>query len=334
MTTSEFHSRIQKVSDILKVMKPEEIKDALNTVGISDDDFGFQLLEAETTDDNVLASALQEKYRVMKSTSDAVFAEGLPEARLRAATAILKGRDPFSSKKEGSVFAVQTAPVEALSELIRNNIPLQNRKDKDLLDEFIREEDLSVQQELDKRANGKPFIVLNETGKIIPEISLDLLKRARRGEDIPDMIPIGADRANVYPIQRFKLENRIKDESPLVPGATLMGNYCRETDEDFGGISQEARQFIRLVVEFTNTEGYKKSKFHSFRLDSYSDKKALMSSARKGIEDLKKTWPSVARIFYDKQAAGTLPSLKIEVPIATKKDDPFYPGKRTVHQEY
>ena len=315
MAMSEFNSRIEKASEILKV-DTSTIKIPLETIGISDDGLGIQLLEAETTTEDMLKKVITEHS-----------ASVLPLARLSAAICILRGQDPFLKKN-------QPENITSTDALLKNMIPLAQRKDRDLLESFILEEDSFIQEELHKRACGKPFIVMGNNNEISLDISLELLKKARKGENIPNIIPIGGyriSRALVFPIQKFRKENRVQEESPLIPNQALFDGYCEVTDEDFKTIEIEARQFMRLVVDYTNSSEFKNSKFHSFNLKSFSDRKALMVSASNGIEDLRRTWPSVALIFDDKKEMGTLPSLKIVNPIVRKKSDPFHQNGNTTY---
>lgn len=332
-TNEQFSSRLEKAAKILN--RPiEDLQSYLDLIGIANDDFGFQLLEAETTTKQMITDAfrrgLHEENEKIHNESKVVLDSTAytywPEARLSAAIATLKGEDVFSKKESVAPTTVvyNTSTTSNSSDLLKDSIPLANRKDRSLLEDFILEEDLSVQEELDFRAKGHRFIVVDHNEKIQLELSLDLLKRARRGEEIPEIIPIGNDRAAVYPIQSFRRENRTRDESPLVPGNMLFKGYCDQCDEDFSSIEESSRKFIRLIVEYTNSSSYKNSKFHKFDLHSHSDRKAIMASASRGVEDLRKTWPSVARIYDDRAAAGTLPSLKIVNPIVRKKSDPFH----------
>lgn len=335
MSTNEYlTSRIEKASKFLNV-PVGDIQTYLDILGISNDDFGFQLLEAETTTHNMIKDAFRQGLHDAKVELSLRDGKTLPssdypiwpEARLAAAVALLKGEEIFTKKEPivlPTTFTTNISHPDANLN-IKDTIPLANRKDRSLLEDFILEEDISIQQELNTRANGKSFIVIDQNEKIQLELSLDLLKKARRGDVIPEMIAIGAnERAMVYPIQSFRRENRVKEESPFVPGTPLFNGYCDQSDEDFSLVGEDARKFIRLIVEFTNSPAYKNSKFHKFSLNSHSDRKAIMASAFKGIEDLKKTWPTVSLMYEDRKLAGTLPSLKIVNPIVRKKSDPFH----------
>ncbi len=320
MTISELNSRIQKSAKLLNI-KGEDLLSYLESVGISNDDFGIQLLEAETTTDHMIKHSIE--FAGTQGTDKSTSGRGFPAIRLAAAVSILRGKDPFA-KKEIQSPSTGINNYSGIEQAMKNSIPIANRKNSDLLEEFVKEEDIGIQQELDRRSNGKPFIVLDQSEKIRLDLSLDLLKKACRGDDIPDMIPVGQDRVAVYPIQSFRKENRIREESPFVTDSILFNGYCDKTDTDFSNIGENERKFIRLVVDLTNSPEYKNSKFHAFSLKSYSDKKALLASAEKGIQDLRKTWPSVARIYDERLTAGTLPPLKIVNPIVRKKSDPFH----------
>jgi hypothetical protein len=63
----------------------------------------------------------------------------------------------------------------------------------------------------------------------------------------------------------------------------------------------------------------------AFERNSFSDRKAALASASKGLDDLKMTWPSLAQKFDDLKLTNSLPKLKvIENRPSTAVADPFH----------
>ena len=78
-------------------------------------------------------------------------------------------------------------------------------------------------------------------------------------------------------------------------------------------MGDEERAYVNLISRSSN-----------FKADSYSDKKAVIASATKGLEDLRKTWPGASKQFDELKVTNNLPSLrKVRSLPSVKPADPF-----------
>lgn len=296
-------SRVEKSGELLSV-QPKDLLEILKKAGIEENPSGLALLNASTTTSEDLVSILQ---------------DNIPQAKkfqLKAAAAILKGDDPLTQSPEPRPMKeVQTNIVD----IIKATRPIEQWSDRELIDRYIKEREVEIEQELNKRAKSQPFIVLipgkYEPGKeeLEIDVSLDLLKTARKGKTNPTMIPCGDSISPVYRITELNLQDRIVDLCPIC-GGSLWKGYCEKCAINFGGIGEDERAYVNLI-----------SKADTFRPESYSDRKAVAASARAGLEDLKITWPSILKRFEELKLTNSLPKLRIiENRPSQQVADPFF----------
>ena len=97
-------------------------------------------------------------------------------------------------------------------------------------------------------------------------------------------------------------------------GEVLYKGYCDKCESNFSGIGYDERAYLSLISASGN-----------MKLESFSDRRALIASATKGIDDLKKTWPSIQVTFDSLKSTSSLPSLKKirTLPNIVKQSDPF-----------
>jgi mRNA-degrading endonuclease YafQ of YafQ-DinJ toxin-antitoxin module len=308
--------RVQKAAEILKT-KQSVVEKALEVVGIEiDDDLADSLLDAESTTEKMLSDEIT---KVMSATTED-HVDPKP-ARVAAAVAVLKGRDPFkkadaetSGKAEDTkVFLdssgstlTETMGKIAVALSVDNRLPSQ-LKDHELLARYVAERDYECERELDLRAKGQPFIVLKDVGKHEPgkepidvEESLALLKRARRGKVNNTIVPYGDKVANVYRVTELNMDDRKVELCPIC-GESLYKGYCEKCEMSFQTIGKFERAYMKLIVDHSGR----------FQRDSFADRKALHASAVKGLDDLRSTWPSMSKLFDDLKESDDLPKLVI-----------------------
>ena len=315
-TNATLDSRISKVSEFLKV-KPEDVTKALEDLGIENSNEGLSLLDASTTTEEYLIDSLKTVSFTSSQGGTLIINRPVPTLKLRAAVAILKGKDPFNTVQETK--AEPSNAVAAVVEILKEQRPIEQLKDKELLEMYVKDRTIEAEQELDKRSKHRRFIVLKpgkyEPGKeeIDTEASLDLLKKARKMV-IPEVVSLEAGKLRpTYFITSLNLQDRIVEHCPIC-GNILFNSYCASCDLDFKSIGMDERAYIHLITEKS-----------SFEKKSHSDRKAVYASASKGIEDLRNTWPSVASKFDELKATDNLPKLKFIKPtISETKMDPFY----------
>lgn len=318
---SSFSLRISEASKVTELSE-NFFRNILSSLGIEDDEFGMKLLDSSAVDELLIESTIRGNLKE---------GDGPGIVRIRAAAKMLKGVDPFEekparnpenlidTKNEAHAVKIETPQID-LSDLkkLLDNKPVQQMRDRELLENWARDREYEAEQELHRRAKGQHFIVLKpgktEPGKEAVDIenSLELLKLSRK-RAIPSMIPMGNTVAPVYRITELNLEDRIIEICPIC-GDILFRGYCSKCESDFSGIGEEERAFISCIVSEQKIDP-----------KSYSDKKALLTSAMKGMEDLRKTWPSYFVEFSERKAVGNLPSLKkIANRPAQRIQDPFH----------
>lgn len=313
-------SRVKKAAEILSVPSDEFQKIVTDTLGVEPDDFGVQLLDADTTGEDFIYTSLggvlltgEKKYS---------------ELKLKAVAAILKGRDPFAKKETLTLsdtsktndFQVNpTTEGQAIAGLINSLRTPQQMKDRELLETFSRDQDHSIEQELNKRASGQHFVVLKngaEKGKqeIDIEATLELLKRTRK-MTVPSMLPHPDDPnkiIEVYRITQLNPEDNIVELCPFCDEIMYRG-YCQKCDANFAGVGDDERAYVRLASELD-----------SFETRSKSDRRALLVDAIKGIAVLRQNWPGARIRFRELKLTGDLPKLKkLRTLPSVKPADPF-----------
>lgn len=312
---SNFNDRVSKAAELLAV-EPESLTKTLESSGIKNDSTGILLLEASTTslEDIIDILKIMNVHRGVNSQ--------LPKLHLKAAASILKDKDPFGKEK------MQILPndlsnyhIESITEVIKSTRPLEQQNDRELLERYAKVRDCSIEQELHKRAKQQNFIVLKQ-GKFEPgkeeidiEMSLDLLKAARKRTN-PSIVSLEGRIVPVYKIIELNLDDRIIELCPICNDSLYRG-YCQKCNVNFSGIGDDERAYIHMV-----------SNSGSFNSTSISDRKAIMTSALKGVEDLKQTWPSIAQEFDEKKAMGHLPKLRIIANRPSQADLFFQDGNR------
>jgi len=346
-------SRIESAAEVLRCPK-KDLTAYLERNGITETDVGLKLLNASTT--------------TFDDLKDIIWDLGPSAIAVKAAVSILKGsednvpvlkidKDPgasepysydpaasgsynftiptvFHNGSENTVTAtagatsanitVSPSSTEAFVRYLRDSRPIQQLKDRELLELYIAERDYEVEQELHRRARYQHFIILqngkHEPGKevIDVEASMDLLRSSRRRTN-PAMIPMGDTVVPVYRITELNPEGRLVELCPIC-GDILYKGYCEKCELNFQGVGDHERAYARLVVDSGK-----------FKKDSHSDRLALWRSASKGIKDMRKTWPSIQKVFDERKLTGDLPKLRVmENRPSSQVADPFHvAGNRT-----
>jgi hypothetical protein len=322
--TLSLSDRVQKAAEILKT-DSEKIKQALECLGIDvGDEFSEKLIDAETTTEDMIRS------RLLDFLGHGLDPKTAPKAaRVAAAVAILKGKNPFETATEVPAVSpvAPQAPdiVTAIAKVLESSKPVQQLKDKELLERYVAERDYEMEQELNRRAKNQPFVILKKNGKheagkepIDVEASYDLLRAARKGRTNPTIVPYEGAVANVYRITELNINDRRVELCPIC-GETLYKGYCERCESNFEGIAKDERAYVHLVA----ISG-------KFNRDSFADRKALLVSAAKGLDDLRTTCPGVSKKFDELKETEDLPRLVIIENRPSRVSDPFHvAGNRT-----
>jgi hypothetical protein len=312
-------SRVVKAAGILSIPSDEFQKVVTDTLGLEPDDFGVQILDADTTNEDFIYTALGS----VLLTGEKKYSE----LKLKAVAAILKGRDPFAKREECLVFSrtmdaatvMPTTEGQALAGMLQALRTPDQMKDRELLEAYSNDSEHNIEQELLKRSNGQHFVVLQdgtEEGKQVIDIeaTLELLKRTRK-ITVPSMLPHPQDPSKiieVYRISQLNPEDNIVELCPFCDEVMYKG-YCQKCNANFAAVGDEERAYVRLASEA-----------ETFDVKSASDRRALMVDAAKGVETLKQNWPGVWIRFRELKMTGELPKLrKLRVLPRSLKADPF-----------
>lgn len=311
---SAFLSRVIEASRILKVTE-SEILEALQEEGIEDNDEGLMLLDAETTSEGYLEG------RINATLESPKYNREIPPLKLKAAAAILKGKNPFAKPETAPKAEPEGTLTSAIVDALKAQRPIEQLKDKELLELFQEDRDEKIAQELNRRANSLPFIVLT-TGKtsegqekINIEATADLLKRARKGAAQQNIVIEGGS-VPVYKISELDPESLVNEVCPICEERDLYRGYCDKCNMLFTGLSDDVRKFMILVARSSG-----------FSRKTASDRKSLYETARNGLEALMSEWPAVTKEFKRLQAIDELPKLRRARSTPSVLKDPFYVAK-------
>lgn len=307
-----FSDRVAKVATLLSV-PAETLTKSLDDAGIKNDPTGLALLDAETTTAEDLVDLLQGCVPAAK------------KLQLKACAGMLKGYDPLSkdTRVQYTSDSPARSPGESIVEVVKALRPIQQWTDEELLAKFSECRDYESEQELSRRAKNQNFIVLvpgkYEPGKEVIDIktSLELLKNTRKRTN-PSTLPVEGTVLQVYKVTELNLEERIVEICPIC-GKTMWKGWCENCQINIFGVGDDERAFMKLVADSDN-----------FNADSHSDRKALVASATKGMDDLKGTWPSLVKEFDELKATGNLPKLKVIGNRPSTADPFFQDGNRSV----
>ena len=313
--------RAEKAAKILSVQASDIIK-VLDNAGISSSDNGLEILNSPTTSIKdiadiliwvpLVASGVEVRYPLGKL---------IKELPAKTAANALKSCAVEVTPAESMLPQVSSG-ISALAQTLK---PIQQWDDKTLLETFIATRSAETEEELDRRARHKKFVVLKdpscmnvkkyEPGKevIDVEITLKLLKDTRK-RVVPGFIPANGGVAIVYRVTELNPEDRVRELCPIC-GELLFNGYCVSCALDFSTVGDDERAYANLVT-----------KSDKFNVKSHSDRKALHASASKNLSDMRVTWPSISQEFDELKLTNGLPSLrKIKnVPAASPVQDPFH----------
>jgi len=308
-----FSDRISKSAKLLSV-ETKSLAQDLKKSGIENDSTGLLLLDANTTTIDDLVSILESGC-----------ANGVPKLKLKAAASILKGEHlekatPSSEQKMPVIDA--SSQYQTLAEIVKANRPIEQWGDRELIERYAQDKEDCIEQELHKRVKGQNFIVLKpgkyEPGKeqIDIDLTMELLKSSRKRTN-PSMIPTDGKVLPVYKITELNPQDRIVEICPFC-GETLYRGYCDQCELNFSPIGDDERAYINLISE--------SSKFNK---NNFSDRRAVYMSAQKGVEDLKQTWPSLAKEFDELKVTNNLPKLRVIMNRPSVADPFFQDGNRS-----
>ena len=216
---------------------------------------------------------------------------------LRMGVAELRGRragDTAECVAEKSYIA-QPDIADAIREVVSANRPKSDWDDGELLKRYDRDE-VEIAKILSTRTRGRPCMVFNEDGSINVEVSLKLVKVARR-QPTAETHAVGDKEVWVFPAGKFPAKP--VNASPFYPSSALVDGYCARSSTDWGGFPQKNRILVYLHVH----------KIETTQL-SQSEMRQIWNEA-KSIKSFVNQYPKAALIYKDLEEKGELPKLTI-----------------------
>jgi len=200
-----------------------KIEQILKTIGITDDELGIKILEAETTN-----------FDMFFNNIDPI--SEIPIARLKIAWEILKGNDPFTKKEEKPV----------INNAVQQTKPIGQWSDLELLESYGYDCPLEIEEHLNKITKGRPAIIFDKEGRVDVEKSLYMVRKARH-QETPSTFIIRQEMHKVYRVGEWPLE--VFFECPIHSHILLMDGYCDECGMKWNVDDYEKNSFLRLISE-------------------------------------------------------------------------------------
>lgn len=295
----KLESRVEQASKIMKI-KPEETWAILDSMGISHDDEGLALLNADTTQEGDARAYFCEGAGHLKSGQQIV-----PIVRFKAGWSLLKG------KAESKSVEAQVAPAGFEAILQAMKTPAQ-MSDQELLSKYGPDASSETIDELKRRSHDRGFIVFDGSN-IDTDTSLKLLRIARR-QETPATYKIEgrSNLSRVYRLGEFPMT--FVEECPIHADIILVENYCEKCMESWEGISYDDRVLVRVAKNMGAIDVSSIQKVHELvtRLKTEGAKFLL-------------SIPAVELQYSELQAEDKLPNLRRKFSSNRNgKSDPFF----------
>lgn len=299
--------RVQKAAKVMKITE-DELWAGLGKMGIGKgDEDALELIEAETTTEADAQKAFcgQGPDHHVPSNWEK---EILPSTvRIRAGWAILKNRRNDEKPITYAEFAERV--------LVR---PIAQYKDEELIGAYGEECSSDILDELNRRSSGRPFVVFDEGGKVDAEMSIRMLRIARRQPTSPQHVVMNDGKSislRLHPVGAFP--TFWVEECPIHPNVILVDGYCEECDETFDGISEGDRKAIRIYADVVGSAVMDRQFVHD-----------MLKRVRKDGSGYLLELPAAFRRFNELEEIERLPVLRRRPSTMGGKKDPFYMHNR------
>ena len=303
----------------------------------SQDSWEYRIVEAA----KVMGLEPQRVEEILATEGFEVTKEGIPEAGIT-------GIDMLNDKevtKQGDLrryFCDQSGvalPRFLIAEKILRGQQLSEKEEKEEVDPDllalqtrfgikVRLEDLGIEELLPYYKPGKPnrvhqalekrygkygqFIAFRPSStEVATEETIDYVTDLEQGFDPEESIMVDGELVRLYGIG--EVPNNIVDEDPLFPGRPLKRERSTINRINWKGVSQDVRQFIRLLVEDEEIDPGRKS-----------ERRAIMELVSMSLDELKETYPGTYMAYREKKELDELPKLRLPVGSTNGKvQDPF-----------
>jgi len=296
MSASVLSKRIAEAAKILNPQSPAEaealLTNALKTCDCSPDDPASEQLINYVDPAKVVPEICTDRAT----------------ARHRLAWDILIGNSASAWTKSAKD---ESSDESQIVRLLKDQRPVGQWKDQELLEAYNQDCDPEVEQVLKKKASGAPIIVFEneDEGVVDVESSLKALRMSRRRDRMPDTMRFNGKLKHLYRVGEFP--SMVLFQCPFHPDVILYDGYCDRDDVDWSGVDYETMQFARLVMDADE---------HPTR---HRDVVAFVAiAAEEGIEALKEEFPKIGLYFDELQREDRLPTLKQRHSSARGTADP------------
>lgn len=234
---------------------------------------------------------------IFEQFCDKVDGPHLPKPRVRLGMSHLRGQAWRGDTSDSVDLATSKSSLaSAIDRLADINRSKSDWKNEELLARYD-EDETEVAEVLRKRTHGRPCIVFNKDGTVNQDISLELIRIAKK-QTTPDRYERSGVAYRVFRAGEFPVKP--VDESPFARGIALVNGYCPASETDWSGITHVARVLARLYVFDVETAKLSKR-----------DMKAICADARKGDQHFRKEYAAAALRYDELEQAGKLPDLKV-----------------------
>jgi hypothetical protein len=170
-----------------------------------------------------------------------------------------------------------------------------------------------ISHALEKRYGkyGKFIAFRPSSTEVATEETIDYITDLEQGFEPEDSIMVDGELVRLYGVG--EVPNNIVDEDPLFPGYPLKRDRSTVNRINWKGVSQEVRQFMRLLVEEGEVDP-----------DKRSERRVIMDLLSAGFNQLKETYPETFMTYREKKELDDLPKLRLPVGSTSGKvQDPF-----------
>ena len=282
MSTSVLSQRIAEAAKILNPKSPSDaeaiLTEALNACDCSPEDPTSTQLINYVEPDKIIPELI----------------DGKSTARQRLAWDILVGNSAAAWQKSAQPQIEESEIVK----LLKDQRPVGQWKDAELLEAYNQDCDPEVECVLKKKAAGSPVVIFKneDEGVIDVESTLKCLRMSRRRDRMPETMRFDGKLKRLYRVGEFPA--MVLYQCPLHSDVILYDGYCDKDDVNWGNVEYEAMQFVRLVKE-----AKEQPKRHR-------EIEKLVGIAEEGIDALKEEFPKVGLKFDELRREDNLPNLK------------------------
>jgi len=276
---TEFNNRVKAFSEAIGVAE-EKVREVFAANGI--DGETEQSLTIIESDEFLPMADLFEYFVDSKLTV---------KPKLRAGMPHLRGKTHLGNTEEVTNGSVLTE----MKDLIASQRPLTSLTDGELLDRYD-DTSTEVWRILRERTHGRYCIVYKKDGSVNKEVSLKLVRSARK-QVTPDKWEVNGQLVKVRRAGDFPAIPL--EESPFFPGKTLLEGFCAESSTNWDGICQEIRVLARITSEIEGP------------LNKRDMKKIWQDAKKMTVAEFRHEYSEAALLYDEKDIQGTLPDLKV-----------------------